>query len=574
MKLSKIIAFVLVLSLISTVACKDEFLEIPATGSLTQVELSSLAGIEGAVIASYSQLLGRDGFYGDASNWFWGSVMGGDANKGSNAGDQSVMNEVQSYATLSTNGSVSEKYRILYEGVARANAALQLLANAQEDVSDADKIRLEGEAKFLRGHYYFGLKKMFNDVPYVDENWNEVDPVVNDVSLWPMIEADFLFAYQNLPATQGDAGRANSYAAGAYLAKAYLYQEKYTEALTIYNDVISNGTTAQGVAYDLVPSYRDAFRAPNDNNEEAVFSSQAAAGTGDVQNANAGMVLNMPHANGDATGQTNCCGFFQPSIDLVNSFRTDATGLPLLDGSYNSTTNMIVNDLGIAIDGAFTPDAGNIDPRLDHSVGRRGLPYLDWGLHPGIGWVRDQAYAGPYAPKKFVFYANATTVPEYDASSWTAGYTTVNVAVIRFADVLLMAAECEIAVGTLGNATALINRVRDRAANSFLRNSDDTADAANYVIGNYATFGNATDALIALKMERKLELSGEGHRFYDLKRWGDAATVLNAYLDHERQYLNSPFGGAVFEAGVDEFLPIPQAEIDLQNGVLIQNPGF
>jgi len=444
----KVISLTLVIAILLPVACSDDFLEVLPTGSLTEVELTTAPGLEGALISAYSMLLGRTGFYSSADNWFWGSVLGGDANKGTNAGDQSQVNEIQAFSVQTNNNSVAQKYNALYEGVARSNAVLALAEDAQEDVSAATKTRIQGEARFLRGHYYFELKKIFNNTPYVDETWDQVEPVANDQDLWQFIEADFKFAFDNLPATMSDAGRANKWAAGAYLAKALLFQGKFGPALTMFTDVINNGVTTGGATYDLVPFYADAFRSTNDNNEESVFAVQAAAGTGDINNANPAMVLNFPHGTAGPPRPGGCCGFFQPSFDLVNSFRTNAAGLPLLDNSYNAAANAVVSDMGLLSIDAFTPDAGNLDPRLDHSVGRRDIPYLDWGPHPGADWVRDQPYGGPYAPKKFIYYLGGEGV-ENDASSWTPGYTAVNYSVIRFADVLLMAAEAEIETGSL-----------------------------------------------------------------------------------------------------------------------------
>ncbi|MDF1698636.1 MAG: RagB/SusD family nutrient uptake outer membrane protein [Saprospiraceae bacterium] len=567
--MKKIKYFVLPLLMIvfSITSCSDEFLDVPPTGSLSSAELSSKAGLEGALIASYSMLLGRSGFYSDSSNWFWGSVRGGEANKGTNAGDQSQVNEIQAYAAQTNNASVFEKYRTCYEGVARANAVLKLVAVAQEGVSEEDKTRISAEARFLRAHYYFELKKNFNNTPYVDENWDEVTPVGNTADLWTFIEADLKFAFDNLPETMADAGRANKWAAGAYYGKALLYQGKYGEAKTVLNNVVDNGTTANGTPYGLNNSYAMAFRSTNDNSMESVFAAQAAAGTGDINNANAGLVLNFPNGPGAPGG---CCGFFQPSFELANSFRTDANGLPLLDGSYNDDANKLKTDMGVEAADPFTVDEGPVDTRLDHSIGRRGIPYLDWGPHPGKLWIRDQPYAGPYAPKKFIYY-QAGIGTENDGSSWTPGYTAVNYNIIRFSDVMLMAAEAEIeSNGDLGRANDLINDIRQRAANSLIEDSP-----ASYNVGLYGAFSGQADARAALRMERKLELSGEGHRMYDLVRWGEAATALNLYLSIDGPQLNAPFAGASFDAGTDEYLPIPQDEIDLLGSdVLIQNPGY
>ncbi len=547
--------------------CQDNFLEVAPASSLSFNELSSKEGLEGALIGAYSMLMGRGGFYADASNWLWGSVMGGDANKGSSAGDQAVANEIQTFNVQSGNPAVLQKYQALYEGVARANTTLKLLQNADKLVAESDKTRIAAEARFLRGHYYFELKKIFNNTPFVDEQWDEVTPVRNDRDLWPFIEADFQFAYDRLPAVQPQTGRANKWAAGAYLAKTYLYQNKFTEAKELFDQVISKGVTTSGEPLDLLPEYPDAFRSIHDNSAESLFAAQAAVATGSVFNANPGMVLNFPFAGTDGPG--GCCGFFQPSLELANSFRTDAAGLPLLDNTYNLPGLALTTDLGLASDEAFMPDTGNLDPRLDHSIGRRGIPFLDWGIHPGRNWIRDQAYAGPYSPKKFSYYQSGIGV-ENDVSAWTPGYTAVNYNILRFADVLLMAAETEIELDNLEQGRAYINRVRTRAQNAIPADSD-----SRYVINPYPPFGNQSEARLAVRFERKLELALEGHRFYDLVRWGIAEETLNAYLQYEDQFLTPPFAGARFTAGKNEYLPIPQTEIDLQGAdVIVQNRGY
>ena len=575
MKKIKLIILSFLAVLVLFTACQEDFLEVAPTGSLSSTELSTLPGLEGSLIATYSMLLGRGGFYSDASNWFWGSVLGGDANKGTNAGDQAQVNEIQTYAAQTTNGSVKEKYERTYEGIARANATMKLLAVAEEvgEVAAGDINRIRAETRFLRGHYYFDLKRNFNNTPYVDETWDEISAVPNNLDLYPMIEADLQFAYDNLPETQGAAGRANKWAAAAYLGKVFLFQGKYAQAKTMFDEVISKGVTANGQPYALLDNYADAFRSTTDNSAESVFASQAAAGTGAIENANPAMVLNFPNGSTGAARPGGCCGFFQPSFELANSYRTNASGLPLLDGSYNDAANKLVSDMGLASGDAFTPDAGPLDPRIDHAIGRRGIPYLDWGPHPGFDWIRDQPYAGPYSPKKFIYYAAGSGV-ENDGSSWTPGYTAVNYTIIRYADVLLMAAEAEIELNNLDAGRALINMVRERAKGSPVL--DDTgAPAANYVVEPYASFADQAEARAAVRMERKLELSGEGHRKYDLVRWGVAATVLNAYLAHENPLLSSPYAGASFSANNDEYLPIPQDEIDLLGSdVLTQNPGY
>lgn len=559
-----------------TLSCSDDFLEVSPTGSITDAQLTSKSGLEGSLIGVYSMLAGKGGFYQGATNWFWGGVLGGDANKGTNSGDQAQVNEIQAYSPQTNNESILDKYRICYEGIARANALIRLLPDAQPDVSDADKTRIEAECKFLRGFYYFELKKLFNNTPYLDETVDYaagIEETGNSTELWPMIESDIQFAYDNLPETQSAPGRVNKWAAGGFLAKAKLFQHKYTEALALFNTVIANGKTANGLDYALVPKFGDLFRASNDNSSESVFSIQSAAGTGTINNANPDFVLNFPYNGGPA----GCCGFNQPSFDLANAFRTDATGLPLLDGSANMGANQLKTDQGVAAADPFTPDAGNLDPRIDHAVGRRGIPYLDHGPHPGVAWIRDQSYGGPYAPKKFIWTKAEFDAGNVDNSSWTPGYTAVNYPLMRFADVLLMAAECEVEAGSLEQARTYVNMIRTRASNPAGFVMDGGSPAANYVIGTYSVPWVDQDlARTAVRFERRLELSDEGHRFYDLVRWGGAAQVLNAYLSYERTKVSaSPFVGATFTAGVNEYLPIPQREIDiLGSDILKQNPGY
>ena len=587
----KIIAVAFIVIMILTIACKEEFLDVAPTGSLTENQLTSLPGLDGSLIATYSYLLGRSGFFSDVSNWFWGSVLGGDANKGSDPGDQPVLDGIIRYSAQTNNEAVLQKYQAVYEGIARANATLRLLKQAKEEndeVSDnvqSQRARIEGESKFLRALYYFELKKNFNDVPYIDEEWDGIDPVANDQDLWQFIEADLAVAYEKIPENQAEKGRANKWAARALQGKSFLYQGKWAEAKEAFDDVISNGKTSQGMTYALLENYAHNFRSIYDNNTESVFSVQAAIGTGTVNNANPALVLNHPHNGSDRPG--GCCGFFQPSFDLANSYRVDGEGLPLLDGTYNSDENALKTDLGIASDEAFTLDTDPIDPRLDHTIGRRGIPYLDWGIHAGKSWIRNPDNGGPYSPKKHTYYKGAGEGSENDlSSSWGArGYSAVNYVVIRYADVLLMAAEAEIESSNLPRAMELINMVRERAKNSPILDSAKN-NAANYNVGLYTSFANQEAARTAVRFERKLELGMEGHRMYDLVRYDrnddnfNIKTVLDAFIANERASgLTTQYTATIsFTKNKSEFLPIPQNEIDLQNQkdvtVLTQNPGY
>jgi len=566
--------------LIASMSCSDEFLEIAPTDSLADAQVSTKAGIDGLLIGTYSALNGVFGNRFEGPNhWATGSITGGEANKGTDAGDYSSLNPIQRYeaSPVDPNNDFNNLWKGRYEGISRANKVLSAIANSTE-LSAADAAQLAGEARMLRAHFYFDLKKHFNNIVVFDETVASEDLKLlpNNGDAWAIIESDLQYAYDNLAAVTS-AGRVNKWAAAALMGKAKLYQQKFGEAKTWFDDVIANGVTSNGIKYALLDDYAQIFNAENDNHAEAVFDVESANNTGSVQNANAFDDLNYPYNTGP-DGPGNCCGFFQPSFEMANSYRTGADGLPLLDKSYNDPANAVKNDYGLDADEPFVEDADPLDPRIDHVIGRRGIPYLDWIEHPGKAWIRDQAYGGPYSPKKYIYYRsqeNSFT----DGSSWTRGYATMNYTIIRYADVLLMAAEAEIEApgGSLEQALDYVNQVRRRAANSehWVKEYDSDENAANYVISEYTSFPNADFARDAVRFERKLELGEEGHRFFDLVRWGVAAEELNEYLDYESTVLVTKFGGASFTSGKNEYYPIPQAQIDITGAeILEQNPGY
>src|SRR5690554_2463086 len=568
-------------------SCSDEFLDQPAIGALSDDVIANQAGLEKLLVGAYAALDGNQFGGGSAwekapDNWVYGSVAGGDASKGSFGGDQRAIDPIAKFEADASNGFFNSKWRAGYEGINRTNAILKLLPNVENIPEDVRK-NIEGQARFLRGHYYFDLKKMFNMVPWIDENTENLNQP-NDKDIWPMIEADFLFAYENLPTTQPEAGRANNWAAAAYLAKTYLYQKKYNEASPLFTAIVASGQTSSGEKYGLMDEFHDNFNPSVENNKESVFAIQMTAndGTNTIANANEGGMLNFPY-----NSPFRCCGFYQPTQDLVNAYKTNPqTGLPYLD---NWNNNPVKSDMGVSSGDPFTPYEGSLDPRLDWTVGRRGLPYLDWGHHPGANWIRDQSYAGPYAPKKNIYW-QATEAEHADQSSWAPG-TAINVLVIRYADVLLMAAEVEANLGNVALAREYVNQVRRRAANpqGFVykyanpaapMNGFSNVPAANYVVAEYsaADMGNTEDALKAIYFERRLELAMEGHRFFDLVRWGIAESSLNSYFAYQGS-LTSDVRGGRFVSGRSEYYPIPLRQIDLSVNaegvpVLKQNPGY
>ena len=570
---------------IITYSCGKSFLERTPKGVLDENALANKKGVEALLIGAYSVLDGfidgggvfLGGWQSAGSNWVYGSVAGGEAHKGTDGGDQPDINPIERLEQTPTNFYFNDKWGVLYEGIARCNSVLRVMALAT-DISPEDVTRITAEARFLRGHYHFDAKKMWNNIPYIDETVTDFK-VPNNTDTWPQIEADLKFAVDNLAEVMSAKGRVNKWAAKALYGKALLYQKKYADALTVLKDVYDNGKNAQGQKYGLLPTYHANFNAATENSNESVFAVQYSIGDGapDAANAGWGEVLNYPYNSGPG----GCCGFFQPSQDFVNSFQVNAvTGLPDPD-NYNATE--VKNDQGVLATASYTPSTAPLDARLDWSVGRRGIQYLDHGIHPGEPWIRLQSYGGPYSPVKNVF-TKAEKDQLKDASFWTSGVTANNYVLIRFADVMLMLAECEVEAGSLENARTLVNLIRQRAANpaGFVVTPGFTA---NYKVGLYtATWTDQAAARKAVHFERKLELGLEGHRFFDLVRWGEAKTTMDAYfkyvsgtsnpsINNKRPYLAAPTV-PVFTVGKNEYFPIPQRQIDLASGTLTQNPGY
>jgi hypothetical protein len=575
--MNKKISFFLISLMCVSFSCSDNFVEVQPKGVLSASSLQNKAGVNFLLIGAYSALDGWTtaggafrSYQASADNYVFGGIASDDAYKGTTAGDQPAQSFIEAYQSLPDNVYFQGKWRLCYDGIARANDALQALEKAT-DVTELERQYYTAEARFIRGHFHFELKKTFNMVPYIDEVTYdpanlESTKLKNDQDIWPKINEDFLFAYNNLPDNQTQKGRPSRWAAAAMLGKALLFQHDYDQA-KIYLDAV-----VASAKYSLMPLYHDNFKAATNNNAESVFEVQYSVndGASGGENGNIGATLNYPYGGG---GVTTCCGFYQPSQNLVNVFKTDASGLPLFD-TFNDTD--LTSDQGVATTAPFTPYAGTVDPRLDWTVGRRGIPFLDWGVHPGQSYVRDQAYGGPYSPKKHVMYRSDVGVNTF---SGNPRLNANNYRMIRYANVLLWLAEVEVELGNLDVARGLVNQVRTRAANpaGFVKTAGG-ANAANYVIGLYTTaWTDQAFARKAVQYEERLELGMEGHRFFDLVRWGIAAETLNDYIEGEKSK-RTYMANTQFVAGKHEYYPIPLQEI-LNSQVkgqptLTQNPGY
>ncbi len=545
--------FILFISVALGACSEDNFLQEEPIGELSPEQALDPANVEGVIISAYSILNGQidqatNAFNSPASNWSFGDVLSDDAYKGGGGtGDQNQIHQMEIYNTDPTIIDVQRKWLALYEGVNRANQSIRLL-NASEAFDAELKAQRLGEMRFLRGHFYFELKKIYNQIPYLDEtaesleDYNVSNTALSSEQLWQKIEEDFQAAFTALPDEQTDPGRPTKMAAQAYLTKTYVFQEKWTEASAAADEVINSGQ------YSLMENFRDVFLPENDNGSEVIFAIQHSINDGSPRNFNGGIGDRLAPPGGPFYPQY---GFHRPTQNLINAYKTNADGLPVLDN-----VDVTEDDF--------------VDPRLDHTTARPGIPYLDLDSLYRESWARDLATYGPYGPKKRVVSANSSSyLPVWPFVN------ALNYYVIRYADLLLWKAEAAIELGDLETGRQYINQVRERTMNSeYVMMMDGSAPAANYLIQPHNSFADYDEAITALRTERRLELAHEGHRFFDLVRWGIAAEVINDYLEVERTR-RTHLAGAQFEAGKHEYMPIPQAQVDLVGTDLIdQNPGY
>ncbi len=558
--------FVYLLLLVGALACNtSKFTDSIAVGALSDKSLQNAQGVDLLLTGAYSALdgirknpAGAD-WTASGDDW-WFDVLSDDAHKGSTDGDQADLFLLETYDWASGNPYIIGKWSSLFAGENRANAVISLINKIQ----GGDFTRQVAEARFLRGHFNYELQKIFGNIPYIsDENYTNTEfNQPNPGPIWDKIEADFQFAIDNLPPNQGSqVGRANSWAAKAYLGKVLLQQRKWASALTQLQDVINNGP------YALLPEFDNTFRLAGENGTESILSIEFTADSGLSPNGNLGGTLNFPGGG----PFSSCCGFYQPTQDLVNSFQTDANGLPLLD-TFNQTD--VKNDFGINSADPFTPSTVALDPRLDYTVGRRGIDYNGWGVDPGKDWIRASFadISGPYLPKKNIYHAGESV--NMGTGGWGQQRSGINYHIIRYADVLLMAAEAAVETNDLATALTYVNMVRNRAKNSTYVKDANGNNAANYKIEPYPSFPSQDYARKAVRMERRLELGMEGHRLFDIRRWGNGVDIMNAYFVNEARVI-TPFAGKArpYQPKFD-VMPIPLSAIDLSGGILQQNPGF
>ena len=551
--------------LMASLSC-TKILDQAPKGALSTETLNNKEGAEALTIACYSLLnnVFSDSWspiaaiFNPASDWESGDLRSDDVYKGGGGtGDVGELNTIELGIIEPTNSFFQNKWRVLYYGISRCNKALKIL-NGLSDDGYAERQTRIAEVKVLRGWYYFELKKHFRAFPYIDETVAtgeeaKVSNTMTEQQLWDKIIEDFNAGISLSYDTQ-EAGRVNKYVSYAMLCYAHMFTKNYAAAIQDADQVISSGK------YRLHPNLETLYSDPNaERYGENIFAMECNIGGGASDNTrnNWGDLWTAPP--GPAYGGGD--GFQRPSQNLVNAFKVDANGLPLLD-NFNSAD--------LAPTDVTTP----VDPRLDHSIARPGIPWKDFtGEVYGSNWIREGATYGPYSKKKNIISPNSP-LRAGGGFPWAGG--ALNFPFIKYSDIMLLKAEALVETSqNLDEARNLVNQIRSRAKNTpYVKKLGSNDEAANYQIGLYPAAGWTQDyARKAVRFERRLELSLEGHRFFDLVRWGIAKDVIDAYNNVEktkRFYLSS----ATYNGPKIDYYPIPQNEIDLSRGALIQDPNY
>lgn len=586
----RLISLCLIVGMAFLFSCGESFLYKSPTGAIFEESMATKTGLDGLLIGAYSIVTGVnngnftiDQYSASSRNWVL-SMGSDDVGHGTIETDATDMEAIERYQVQTINSCILANWKVPYDGVSRANDVLRVLATAREKkaILETDAVKIEAQAKFLRAWWHFRMIQTFWQIPYITEVDNPKE-VKNDHKPWAEIEKDFLFATSNLPESwPGEPGRATKWAASAYLAYVKLHQKKYSEAKPLLDAIINSGK------YVLVDNIRDNFDATNENNKESIFEIQHSANDGSGATslmANADCWVVGPPAN--YTGLNTCCGYYSPKQDLVNAFKVDANGLPLLgiNGPKFNDTNL-KNDMTLSSSTTFVPTTDPVDPRLDQTVGRRGVMYLDWGIMTGNDWIRYQPHAGPYLQKKII-YSRKEMAAGHMQSTLSRAHD-INDRRVRFSHVLLWRAECAVEENDLETARNLVNRIRIRAAkpgnitmgfckdnafnatNQLNLNVDFTLPAANYSVKQYASFPSQVYAREAVRMEERLEFALEGYRFFDLVRWGIDYDVLTKFIENDSK-IRYTLQGTTYVKNKNSYFPIPQSELDIQPS-LSQDP--
>ncbi|MCR5819060.1 MAG: RagB/SusD family nutrient uptake outer membrane protein [Prevotella sp.] len=561
-------------------SCSDFLEEQVPQATLTQDEVKDPEYIDNVIVSAYAGLVSIEDMNASFSLWNYDTRSDDAYVGGSDFSDGEPFHRLEKgTGVMTTDWPFSSIWNKFYSYLSRISLSLDMLEEA--DQSNAIIKQRTAEMKFLRAYGHFQLKRLFKKIPFVNKS-NMTEDDYNNLSNteytndegWQQIINDLEVAYNVLPETQSDKGRPTKAACAAFLAKVYLYKAYHQD------DVNSNQVTSINEAdlqkvieytnpsiyakggYGLESDLHNNFRPEEqyENGKESLWAIQYSKNDGTTYgNLNFSNRLIVPcipkvHDSG--------CDFYKPSYNLVDAYRTNSDGLPMLD-------NFATVDYKVG-------SAETVDPRLFITVGVPGTPYMfntSFMMSETGAWSRSGGTFGYFVSLKQNVNPILTDNYLYLCDSQWA--SSMNRIVFRYADVLLMRAEALAQLNNTAEAVIFVNQVRDRAI-SMMTNSVvagyPNKYGIHYAVGKYNGIYSKDEMMKIVKMERRLELAMESERFFDLVRWGDAATVLNKYYSDESQKM-SFLNGSSFTANKNEYLPIPFEQMAASNGHYTQNCG-
>lgn len=543
--INKILVGAAFVGLAMTTASCNDMLDLKPQGQITDEQIDGNA-VTALMSSAYAGLEchffgNNESFAGPITNWVM-DVRSDDAYKGGGGVSmEGNIHQLEIGNINSDNATCLFKWNNNYYAISRVHKAM----NAIEASSLDNKKALLGELKTLRAYFYFDLNRVFRSIAYFDENEDPNGKATDEFSkeeIYDKIKQDLREAYTVLPETQPQVGRFNKYVAAALMAKVCAQTSDWSNVVTYSDYVIKSGK------YALYDNFGDMSKVAFNNQKEAILAIQfsTANNNGHINYNN---LLNTTYSDGNLYG--NGDDFFLGSQNLVNAFKTDDNGLPYLDG--NAPAEHVSENYD-----------GNVDPRLDFTVGRIGFPFR--GHTYTKGWCRAYDVYGEYSGKKGMIDPSSADMVQ--GFPW--GASGLNFNLIRYADVLLLKAEAEIELGqNLDDARNLINQVRQKAARSVdaaYSPVDLDPNKAFYSVGLYPATGWTQDyARRAVRMERRLELAMEGNRWFDLVRWGTVVGTVNAYMKNETALRSYYASASLTDAEV--YLPVPVSEVDNAHGL-------
>ena len=559
-------------------SCSDFLEEQVPQATLTQDEVKNPEYVDNVLISAYAGLVTIEDMNASFSLWNYDTRSDDAYVGGSDFSDGEPFHRLEkSTGVMTTDWPFSSIWNKFYNYLSRVSLSLDILASADQESPIIQE--RTAEMKFLRAYGHFQLKRLFKKIPFVNKpNMQEADynalsntEYTNDEG-WQQIINDLQDAYAVLPAVQSEKGRPTKAACAAFLAKVYLYKAYHQDDANTNQVTSISSEDLQKVVqyteaslysgYGLEPDLHNNFRPEEqyENGKESIWAIQYSRNDGTVYgNLNFSNRLIVPcipkvHDSG--------CDFYKPSINLVNAYRTNSNGLPMASSATTDDYKVGSNQ--------------TVDPRLFVTVGVPGTPYMfntNFMMSESNAWSRSGGTFGYFVSLKQNVDPALTDIYLYLCDSQWA--SSMNRIVFRYADVLLMRAEALAQLGQTAEAIALVNQVRKRAADmasaSVVSNYPNKY-GVHYAVGMYNGSYSKEEAMEIVKTERRLELAMESERFFDLVRWGDAATVLNRYYSEESQKMIF-LAGSQFTANKNEYLPVPWEQMAASNGHYTQNCG-